>query len=149
MCAALPIAAASVYLLHDVDRDMLGRLNDAFLGLCTESTLFALVVGGAAGLLATLGRSVLHLGGYSPRAITGFFAGIGVTICQYPWDIVARKLFPGLQQTSLSVYIFVAMFACVVVLLRDAFKQKRILEAASSSSGTSTHAPRTNERTVS
>jgi hypothetical protein len=33
---ALLSAGVSVYIFHDVDRDMVGHLNEAFTGLCTE-----------------------------------------------------------------------------------------------------------------
>jgi hypothetical protein len=49
LCSALFIAVISVYVLHDVDHDQIGNLNEAFARLCVESVLFALIVGGAAG----------------------------------------------------------------------------------------------------
>ena len=107
---------------------MRGRLNEAFLRMCTESILFALIVGGAAGLLTTLGRFVFHLRGYSPRAMLGFLLGIGVTVVQYPWDFSARKIFPKLGDASLSIYLVAAIVLCTVVLLRDTFKQKKVFE---------------------
>lgn len=44
-------AALSVYLLHDVDKDMIGRWNEAFAGLCGEMVLFTLVIGAGVALL--------------------------------------------------------------------------------------------------
>ncbi len=129
-CTALLVGAISVYLLHDVDRDMMGRLNEAFLQLCTESILFALIVGGPAGLLTALGRVVFHLRGYSPRAILGFLLGIGVAVCQYAWDFSARKIFPKQADESLYIYLVAAIVLCSVVLLRDTYKQQKVFEAA-------------------
>jgi hypothetical protein len=129
-CTALLVSAISVYLLHDVDHGMVGRLNEAFSQLCTESILFALIVGGAAGLLTALGRFVFHLRGYSPRSMSGFLLGIGVTAFQYPWDFSARKISPKLADASLSIYLVAAIVLCAVVLLGDTFKQKKVFEAA-------------------
>lgn len=43
---ALFAAALSVYMFHDVDHDKIGHWNEAFAGLCIESALFTLIVGG-------------------------------------------------------------------------------------------------------
>jgi hypothetical protein len=45
-CTALFSSAITVYIFHDVDKDMTGRWNDAFAGLCTGSVLFTMIVGG-------------------------------------------------------------------------------------------------------
>jgi hypothetical protein len=129
-CTALLGSAVSVYLFHDVDRDMVGRLNEAFLALCIESILFALIVGGAAGLLTALGRLAFRLRGYSPYAMPSFFLGVGVTVLQYPWDFSARKLFPKLADLSLSIYLAAAIGLCTVVLLRGILRRKKAFEAA-------------------
>jgi hypothetical protein len=133
-CTALIVSAISVYLFHDVDHDMKGRLNEAFLQSCTEGVLFALIVGGAAGPLTTLGRFVFHLRGFSPRVMSGFFLGIGVAAIQYPWDYSTRILFPNLADLSLSIYLVAAIVFCAVFLLRGTFKQKKAFEAARASS---------------
>jgi hypothetical protein len=133
-CTALIVSAISVYLFHDVDHDMKGRWNEAFLQSCTESVLFALIVGGAAGLLTALGRFVFHLRGFSPRVMSGFFLGIGVAVVQYPWDYLTRVLFPSLADLSLYIYLVAAIVFSAAFILRDTFKQKRALEAAKASS---------------
>ena len=50
-CTALFSAAITVYMFHDVDKDMIRHWNEAFAGLCTESVLFTVVVGGGVALL--------------------------------------------------------------------------------------------------
>jgi hypothetical protein len=79
LCTALFIAAISVYIFHDVDQDKIGHWTEAFAGLCVESVLFTLIVGGPVWLLTLLGRHLFHLRDYSPRAMLGLFLGIGVT----------------------------------------------------------------------
>ena len=127
-CTAVFGAAISVYIFHDVDHDQIGHWNEAFAGLCAESVLFTLIVGGAVGLLTLLGRHLLHLSGYSPRAMLGLFLGIGVTVFQYPWDLAGRKVLPRFADSSLSFYLILAIVLCTVALLRDNFRQMKLCE---------------------
>jgi hypothetical protein len=124
-CAALSIAAISVYVFHDVDKDMIGLWNEAFAGLCAEFVLFTMIVGGGVALLSWLGRHLFHLMGYSPRSKLGFFLGIGVSVLQYPWDFVGRVAFPKFADSSLFLYLIVAIVFCSVVIVRDNFKQMK------------------------
>jgi hypothetical protein len=133
-CTALLVDAIAVYLLHDVDHDMMGRLNEAFLQLCFESFLFAAIVGGAAGLLATLGRFILRLRSYSPHGFRDFLLGIGVTIFQYVWEYSARAILPKRADLALSIYMIAAIALCTVVLLHETARQKKVSQAASISS---------------
>jgi hypothetical protein len=133
---ALLSSAVSVYLLHDVDRDQIGRWNEAFAALCAESFIFAVMVGGIVGLLTLLARQLFHLKGYSPRAVLSLVLGIAVTALQYPWDFLGRKFFPKIADSSLDVYLVIAIIACTVILLRDNYQQMRLhktLEATSQS----------------
>jgi len=132
-CTALLSAAISVYIFHDVDKDQIGHWNDAFAGLCTESVLFTVMVGGGVALLTLLGRHLFHLKGYSPRAKFGLFLGIGATALQYPWDFVGRTAFPKLADSSLSLYLIVAIVFCSIAILRDSFRQKKLRQAPASS----------------
>ena len=129
-CAALAVSAISVYLLHDVDHDMNDRLNEAFAQGGSESVLFALIVGGVAGLLAVLGRLAFQMRGFSPRAISGFSLGIGIAVVQYPWDILTRILVPRQADLSLTIYLVAAIVVSTVVLLLDAYRRKKAFEAA-------------------
>ena len=108
-------------------------MNEAFEGLCTESVLFTLVVGGGVALLTLLGRHLLHLKGYSPRAKLGLFLGIGVTVLQYPWDFVGRTAFPRLAGSSLSLYLILAIVLSAVALVRDNFRQMKLCQASAAS----------------
>lgn len=124
------MGAVSTYLLHDVDKDMTSHLNKAFAQACIESGLFALIVGGTAGLLTAIGGFVFHLRGCFPRAKLGFFLGVGVAFFQYPWDLSTRMMFPKVADLSLSIYLAAAIVFCTFVLLRAAFKEKKMLDAA-------------------
>ena len=126
-------AAISVYLLHDVDKDMIGHSNEAFAGLCGEIVLFTLVIGAGVALLTWLGRLLFHLKGYSPRAKLGLFLGVGVSVLQYPWDFVGRAAFPKFADTFLSIYLIVAIFACSIVIVRDNFRQTKLRQTQAAS----------------
>jgi hypothetical protein len=130
LCTALLCAAISVYLLHDVDKDMIGHWDEAFVGLCSESVLFTVIVGGGVALLTLLGRLLFHLKGYSPRSKLGLFLGIFVTVLQYPWDFVGRAAFPKFADFSLSLYLIVAIVLCSLVIVHDNFRQMKLCRAS-------------------
>ena len=119
-------AAISVYLLHDVDKDMIGHWNEAFAGLCGEMVLFTLVIGAGVALLTWIGRLLFHLKGYSARAKLGLFLGIGVSIIQYPWDFAGRAAFPKFADTFLSVYLIVAILVCSIVIVHDSYRRRKL-----------------------
>jgi hypothetical protein len=129
LCAALFVAAVSVYAFHDVDKEQIGHWNEAFAALCTEGVLFALIVGGGVAVLTLLGRHLFHLSGYSPRLKLVFFLGVGVTLLQYPWDLVSRVVLPKLADASLSVFLAIAIVFCSIVFVRDAFRQRKLVQA--------------------
>lgn len=119
-------AAISVYLLHDVDKDMIGHSNEAFAGLCGEIVLFTLVIGAGVALLTWLGRLLFRLKGSSPRAKLGLFLGIGVSIIQYPWDFAGRAAFPKFADTFLSVYLIVAILVCSIFIVHDSYRRRKL-----------------------
>lgn len=125
----LVVAVMSVYLFHDVDREMIGHLNEAFAGLCVEGILFTLIISAPVWLLTFLGRHLFHLTGYSPRARLGFLLGIGITAFQYPWELLARVVLPKLVDAALSSYLVISIILCTIVLLRDNLRQKRLFGA--------------------
>jgi len=129
-CTALLTDAISVYAFHDVDKDKIGHWNEAYAGLCSESVLFTVIVGGGVALLTLLGRHHFHLKGYSPRSKLGLFLGIGVSVLQYPWDFVGRAAFPKLADFSLLLYLIVAIVLCSIVIVRDNFTQMKLCQAS-------------------
>ena len=137
---ALIFAAISVYMFHDVDQDKLGHWNEAYIGLCAESVLFTLVIGGGVALLTVLGRRLLHLSGEFPRAMLGFLLGVGVTLSQYPWDYAVRRRLPKLSETSLYLYLILAIVFCTIVIVRDQVRQAKLSEAPATSSTIDTSA---------
>ena len=120
---ALLISLFSVYILHDVDQDKVGHLNQAFAGLCAESIVFALILGAITGLFTAVARSFFPLNRYESRPAFGIFLGACVTVCQYPWDFFSRKLFPKFADLALGSYLVIASVLCVAILLRDALSQ--------------------------
>lgn len=129
-CAFLFVSAISVYIFHDVDKDMIGHWNEAFSGLCIEGILFTMIIGGGAALLTSLARLLFRLKGCSPRSRLAFFLGIGITVLQYPWDLIGRIAFPNLADSFLSFYLIAAIVFCTVVIVRDNFKQMKLRQAS-------------------
>ena len=123
LSTTLSIAAISVYVFHDVDKDKIGHLNQAFAGMCIESVVFTLIVGGGVALFTLAGRLLFRLKGYSPRAKLGLLLGIGVTVFQYPWEFAARKELPKLADSALSFYLVLAVVFCAIIIVRDSYKQ--------------------------
>jgi len=128
-CAALFGGAISVYIFHDVDKDAIGRWNEAFAGLCMEFVLFTLIIGAGVALLVFLGRTLFRLKGYSPRLKLVFPLGIGVSVLQYPWDFIGRALFPTLSDFFLALYLLVAIVVCAIVIVSDSFRQMKLCQA--------------------
>lgn len=127
--SALVISAVSVYLFHDVDREMVERWNEAFAGLCFEFFLFTSFIVLGVGILTWLGRRLFNLKGSSPRASLGLVLGICVSVVQYPWEFVGRILLPQLEDTSLILYIVLAIIVCTGILLRDNYRQAQTTQA--------------------
>ena len=128
LCTFTIVAVVSVYLFHDVDRDMIGHWNEAFIGLCAEGLLFTVIVSTPVCLLTFLGQRFFRLNGYSPRPKLALFLGIGITAFQYFWEFLARVLLPKFGDFALSTYLIMAIIVCTVLLLRDSLGQKRLRE---------------------
>jgi len=123
---ALVVSLFSVYVFHDVDKEMIGRWNEAFAGLCVEFVFFTAIIGGGVAILTFLGRHLLRLKGYSPRPGMCLFLGIGVTVLQYPWEFAGRSAFLGLEDFSLCLYLIVAIVFCSIFIVRDSFRKKKM-----------------------
>jgi hypothetical protein len=126
---ALLSDAVSVYIFHDVDKEKVGHLNEAFVGLVAEIILFTLVIGLGVALLAALGRKLLHLKSYRPHARLGLFLGIGITAMQYPWDYIGRAFFPSFADTFLSLYLVLAIVICSIFIVWDSFMRMKSSQA--------------------
>ncbi len=121
--AAACVNAISVYAFHDVDKELAGGWNEAYLGLCLESVIFAVVVGGPVWLLTLLGRQLFRLKGSSPRPKLGFLLGVAVLPIQYLVETTVRILAHDFADLSRSLYIVFSIIVCTAVLLRDNSKQ--------------------------
>ncbi len=125
LSTAVAVAAISVYVFHDVDRDLAGQLNVAFRGLCTESILFALIVGCLAGIFAFVGMYIFRSTKFPPRTALSVALGVGIVLLQYPWEFTVRKASPQNAQAALSTYLIAAVVLSATVLLCDSVRQKR------------------------
>lgn len=129
LCAATFIAAVSVYAYHDVDKEQIGHWNETFAAQCIEGVLFTVTVGGGVAVLTLLGRQLFHLSGCFPRLKVVFLLGVDVSLLQYPWDFISRAALPRLADAALSAYLVVAIVLSSIVLVCDAFRQRKLGDA--------------------
>ncbi|MDE3201665.1 MAG: hypothetical protein KGN79_12175 [Acidobacteriota bacterium] len=123
--AFLAVGVVSVYVFHDVDKGMASNLNGAFVELCEEGVLFTLLISGGVSAITSLGRLMLRLKSSSPRPKLALILGIGTTVLQYPWDYAGRVFLPQFADTSLLIYLVLAVVACTITLLADTWRQSR------------------------
>ena len=64
-------------------------------------------------------------------ALGCLFLGIGVTVVQYLWDFAGRAAVPKLADSSLALYLIVAIVLCSIFLVRDNFRQMKLCQASS------------------
>jgi hypothetical protein len=124
-------AAISVYLLHDVDKNMAGKWNEAFLGLCFEFFFFALLIGIGVTLLVALVRSILRFNGHDLwgcdfRSRMSLLLGLGVAIIQYPFEFLGRIAIPQFEGAVLSFYMIAAVVLSSAVIVRDSYREMKM-----------------------
>jgi hypothetical protein len=122
-CTALFGTAISVYLFHDVDKDKIGHWNEAFAGLCTESVLFTVVVGG--------GDST----SYFSRAASFSSRGIlsSCKIESFSWHCrYGTPISLGLRRKD-GISKVRRFLSCSIVIVRDNFRQMKLRQAPAAS----------------
>jgi len=90
--SALLLGAVSVYVLHDVDKDLIGKWNIAFRDLAVEVFLFGLLVTLGTSILTQIGRMVAGLRPAVPAPKLGFNWGASIGLVQYPFEFLVRKV---------------------------------------------------------
>jgi hypothetical protein len=116
MITVLPVNFISVYLLHDVDKDRMGRWNLAFLELCQEFLLFGLVVTGLFLFFLWCGRALLRIPA-SSNYVLAFFMGVLVIVVQYPVERAGRAVFQSRDDIVLNLYLLLSPLFCAVLFL--------------------------------
>jgi hypothetical protein len=116
MIAVLPVNFISVYLLHDVDKDMIGRLNLAFVDLCLEFVAFGWVATGLLLFFLWSGRAMFRIPASANYVLT-FFMGVLVILAQYPVEVAGRVLFPSREDLVLTLYPVLSTLLCAIFLL--------------------------------
>jgi uncharacterized membrane protein SpoIIM required for sporulation len=90
--SALLLGAVSVYVFHDVDKDLIGKCNIAFRYLAGEVLFFGLLVTLGTAILTQIGRMVAGLRPAVPPTKLGFIVGVSVGLVQYPFEFLVRKV---------------------------------------------------------
>jgi hypothetical protein len=112
----LPVNFISVYFLHDVEKDRMGRWNLAFFELCEEFLLFGLVVTGLFLFFLWCGRALLRIPA-SSNYVLAFFMGVLVIIVQYPVERAGRAVLPSRVDVVLNLYLLLSPLLCAVLFL--------------------------------
>ena len=116
VAAVLPVNFISVYLLHDVDKERVGRWNLAFFELFEEFLLFSLVVTGLFLFFLWCGRALLRIPA-SSNYVLAFSMGVLVILLQYPIEVGGRAVLPAWEDVVLTLYLLLSPLICAVVFL--------------------------------
>jgi hypothetical protein len=119
MITVLPVNVLSVYVFHDVDKDRVGHWNLAFVELCIEFGVFALVATGLFLFFVWFGRVLLRIPTIPSSYVLSFVMGVFVILAQYPIEFVGRIFLPSRQGTVLTLYLLLSPLLCAAVFLRD------------------------------
>jgi hypothetical protein len=118
--------AASVYLLHDVDTDRMGKWNLAYGELTSELLLFGLIVAAIFLLLTWMGTVAFGLRDARANMKLGLALGIAVILIQYPAEFAVRKLSSGdSAEMFLLGYLLLSPICCAAIILLDSHKRRR------------------------
>jgi len=126
--AAVVTNAVAVYLFHDVDADMIGKWNIAFLGLTLEFFIFGLVLTVSFFLLTWIGTIAFGLRQVALNLKLGLVLGIAVMLVQYPAEFTVRKLSTEHSADSFLLgYILLSPICCAAIILLSARKSHAAL----------------------
>jgi hypothetical protein len=130
------LSAVSVYIFHDVDKELIGKWNIAFRGLLGELFLFGFFVALGTAVLTQLGRLIGNLRPAVPSPKLGFIVGIGVILAQYPVEYLIRKIALERYGFGLDLYIILSMVIPSAVFIEACRRQKRSIALVPDSSPT-------------
>ena len=122
--AAMFTNAVSVYLLHDVDTDLMGKWSLAFWQLTLEFFIFSIVLTVCFFLLSWIGTMVFRLRRVPLNHGLGFALGIAVILIQYPAEFIVRKLSGHTADSFLLCYMLLSPIFCVAIVLLNAHKRQ-------------------------
>ena len=123
--ASMLTNTVAVYLLHDVDADLVGKWSLAYQQLTLEFLLFSVVVTSCFLLLTWIGRLILRLRRTPLNSRLGLFLGAAVVCLQYPAEFAVRKLTTAHSSDSfLLAYLLLSPVCCAGVVLLDSHKRR-------------------------
>ena len=121
--AATVTNAVAVYLLHDVDADLSGRWNQAYLDLSLEFVAFAFVTAALFLFFTWIGKLAFRFRSPTLNTKLGFALGIAVILIQYPAELAVRKVTPAYSEAFLLGYILLSPIVCAATILLDIRKR--------------------------
>jgi hypothetical protein len=119
--AGVSLNAISVYLLHDVDANRIGKLNLAFAELCEEFSFFIVIASVFFLFVLWIGKKLLRLQLLAPNQRLAFSLGAMLMIAQYGIDFFVRALLPNQRGTVLTAYLLLSPVLCAAIALRFTF----------------------------
>jgi hypothetical protein len=131
LAASIFMNALSVYVLHDVDADRIGKLNLAYRELMEEFLLFAVVATAVFLLVVWLGSMVLRLGVATSGPRLAFILGAAVIVIQYPAEFAIRVM--NRQHSSesfLLAYLLGAPVCCAAIVIWNARRRRSMDQPA-------------------
>jgi len=90
LASTLALSALAVYAFHDVDAEMFGKWDVAFVELVLEFLLFSIAITLGSGVLTYLGRFIFCRRSLAPTQKLGLLVGAIIGIVQYPFETVVR-----------------------------------------------------------
>jgi hypothetical protein len=121
--SALLLSAVSVYVFHDVEKQLIGKWDLAFRGLVEEALLFAILVTLGTAVLTQIGRMVAGFRPAVPPTKLGFIVGASVGLVQYPFEFLVRKVADEHYDFWIHTYIVLAILVPSAVFIVACRKQ--------------------------
>jgi hypothetical protein len=119
LVSALFVNALSVYVFHDVDREMIGRWHEAYFQLNIELLFFSLIVTGLLLLFMCLGIKLFRYPVFSQNVRLAFTLGVGTILIQYVYDLAARSWAPEIAQVVTAIYPLLGSAISAIILIRN------------------------------
>jgi|WetSurMetagenome_2_1015567.scaffolds.fasta_scaffold421420_2 hypothetical protein len=117
--SALPVNALSVYVFHDVDKDMIGQWHVAYVQLNIELLIVSLIASGLLLLFICLGEKLFHHPILSLNIRLAFILGVSTIVLQYVCEMAARLWAPQITTIILAVYPFLSAALAAIMLVRN------------------------------
>jgi hypothetical protein len=119
----LLLSAVSVYVFHDLDKQLIGKWDLAFRDLAGEVLVFALMVARGTAVLTQIGRMVAGLRPAVPTPKLGLIAGASIGLVQYPFEFLLPNVADEQCDFWIYAYIVLSILASSAVFMAACRRQ--------------------------